>query len=203
MRNLTNADDKLTAVSGLASQIKSASLSEEEYMARLWRDSFVQDLSWYQAGGSLPSEEGGPGSSASEVEAPSWSWCLVNSQISKLPPPDGREEFGCATSGVAVLERPSLEIGVDSGDDDMLSSGLSFEASKDALVGFRQALCIKNNVCLEAVDPSHKAGTNTSACLWIQYSSASQPGGPSHRLVISYEATKSFPIRIGSVASIG
>jgi hypothetical protein len=68
------------------------------------------------------------------------------------------EEFGRATSGVAVLEGPSLEISVDSGDDGMLSSGLSFEASKDALVGFRQALCIKTDVCLEAVDPSHKAG---------------------------------------------
>lgn len=94
-RDLSNSDDKLPALSGIAHTI--AQQTGEEYLAGLWRNHIFEDLHWrvlarYEA---LIQRPGGflhvygrsfrdPRRTAA-YRAPSWSWACLDAQISYIP----------------------------------------------------------------------------------------------------------------------
>jgi hypothetical protein len=69
-RSLTCADDKLPAISGMASLIAKGQTSE--YLAGLWRSDFTHDLFWYPTGQTIDIRE---------YRAPSWSWASLDGPI--------------------------------------------------------------------------------------------------------------------------
>lgn len=79
--NLTRADDKLVAISGLARE----TLKEvkDSYYAGLWGSDFATNLLWY-----LPFQQRRP---PIAYRAPSWSWASVDGRVEflvKRPTPD-------------------------------------------------------------------------------------------------------------------
>jgi hypothetical protein len=73
-RQLTNGDDKLTAISGLASEF--GRISNQQYLAGLWHYCLLDDLMWYTTS---------PSKSSGTYRAPSWSWAAVDSPVMYLP----------------------------------------------------------------------------------------------------------------------
>jgi hypothetical protein len=75
---LSNPEDKLPALSGLAIEINKS--TGDEYLCGLWRSQLLRELMWshYPLGRSRPAI----------WRAPSWSWSSVNNQItfSRMPP---------------------------------------------------------------------------------------------------------------------
>jgi hypothetical protein len=71
---LTKPEDKLVALSGVA-KIWQA-VSQDEYIAGLWRKDLATQLLWTSA-----FEQQGPLEPAKEYRAPSWSWASVDGQI--------------------------------------------------------------------------------------------------------------------------
>jgi hypothetical protein len=85
-RQLTNSDDKLTAISGLASEF--GRISDQQYFAGLWDYCLLDDLMWYTT---MPSK------SPDTYRAPSWSWAAVDSPVAYLPV---RLSFSLSTGAV-------------------------------------------------------------------------------------------------------
>ncbi|KAF5708519.1 hypothetical protein FMUND_10538 [Fusarium mundagurra] len=75
-RQLTNAADKLPALSGLAQQRKQ--VRGGDYLAGLWRDSLIHDLCWYHVSDYNVATSGGVGHRPQYYRAPSWSWAAVD-----------------------------------------------------------------------------------------------------------------------------
>ncbi|KAF5246390.1 hypothetical protein FANTH_6906 [Fusarium anthophilum] len=75
-RRLTNAADKLPALSGLAQQRKQ--IRGGVYLAGLWRDSLIHDLCWYHVSNYNVPTSGGVGHRPQHYRAPSWSWAAVD-----------------------------------------------------------------------------------------------------------------------------
>ncbi|KAF5979203.1 hypothetical protein FBULB1_5846 [Fusarium bulbicola] len=75
-RQLTNAADKLPALSGLAQQRKQ--IRGGLYLAGLWRDSLIHDLCWYHVSNYNVPTSGGVGHRPQHYRAPSWSWAAVD-----------------------------------------------------------------------------------------------------------------------------
>ncbi|KAH7339186.1 hypothetical protein BKA66DRAFT_479674 [Pyrenochaeta sp. MPI-SDFR-AT-0127] len=78
-RCLTNATDKLPALSGLAAALHQ--LTGDEYLAGLWKGSLLDDLLWvneapYGGGGNKVAPSRQP-----DCSAPSWSWASVDGNI--------------------------------------------------------------------------------------------------------------------------
>jgi hypothetical protein len=74
-RELTNADDKLSALSGLARLISEALPTKpEDYLAGHWRENLPSSLLWYVSEARTPNRP-------HAYRAPSWSWASVNGQI--------------------------------------------------------------------------------------------------------------------------
>lgn len=74
-RNLTESNDKLSAISGLANFVLgNRGLSAESYLAGLWKENLVDGLLWYVSS---------PGASRprSTYIAPTWSWASVTGSI--------------------------------------------------------------------------------------------------------------------------
>lgn len=122
-RNLTVASDKLTALSGLANDMK-ARLRQlkpgpHRYLAGLWEERLMDTLLWSVRG---------PGKRPSEYRAPSWSWASLDgtatifggfmtksvtsfaSMISVETVPVGEEDTGEVKSGLLVLEGPCAHV---------------------------------------------------------------------------------------------
>lgn len=76
-RQLTRPEDKLPALSGIATRF--ALLTKDEYLAGLWKASFLEDLAWY-AEPDVRAET----RTASYI-APTWSWASVKTKINYLP----------------------------------------------------------------------------------------------------------------------
>ncbi|KAF5005499.1 hypothetical protein FDECE_8077 [Fusarium decemcellulare] len=73
-RSLTNSMDKLPAISGIAQVVQD--LIGSQYVAGLWVDNFISDLSWH-----LGTDWGGPNdvlTSSSQYRAPTFSWASMN-----------------------------------------------------------------------------------------------------------------------------
>ncbi|KAM0806286.1 heterokaryon incompatibility protein-domain-containing protein, partial [Usnea florida] len=68
-RNLTRAEDKLVAISGLAKRVQSC--LDDEYLAGLWKGSLPLDLLWY------PHWMDGCPRRSSSYRAPTWSWASI------------------------------------------------------------------------------------------------------------------------------
>ncbi|EGU74888.1 hypothetical protein FOPG_15617 [Fusarium oxysporum f. sp. conglutinans race 2 54008] len=75
-RQLTNASDKLPALSGLAQQRKQ--VRGGVYLAGLWQDSLLHDLCWYHVSNYNVATSGGVGHRPPYYRAPSWSWAAVD-----------------------------------------------------------------------------------------------------------------------------
>ncbi|KAF5632688.1 hypothetical protein F52700_6224 [Fusarium sp. NRRL 52700] len=75
-RQLTNAADKLPALSGLAQQRKQ--VRGGVYLAGLWKDSLIHDLCWYHVSDYNVATSGGVGHRPQHYRAPSWSWAAVD-----------------------------------------------------------------------------------------------------------------------------
>lgn len=78
-RKLTNASDKLPALSGLAQLRKEA--RGGIYLAGLWQDSLIHDLCWFHTLGSIQITSGGTGRRPVDYRAPSWSWASLDTSL--------------------------------------------------------------------------------------------------------------------------
>lgn len=80
-RDLTYESDKLSAISGLASEIANelAALTPErdEYLAGLWRNDVAQGLLWRGLPGGGPNES----TRTATYQAPSWSWAALKCEV--------------------------------------------------------------------------------------------------------------------------
>ncbi|KAE9372497.1 HET-domain-containing protein [Stipitochalara longipes BDJ] len=78
--NLTRADDKLVAISGLAKEIHKALGNKDRYLAGLWRQHLLYQLLWYRG---LDGYAANTGMSArpDSYRAPSWSWASLDGKI--------------------------------------------------------------------------------------------------------------------------
>lgn len=130
--NLSRPGDKLPAIGGLA---KDASfLRTGRYLAGLWEDSLVQDLSWRAIWTPRPSVDVAP--KPSTWRAPSWSWASIDTQVgfsSNFKPRctvisvdctgKGTNPFGEVLSGTLTLHGLTMEVylGFDEGGFDSYS----------------------------------------------------------------------------------
>lgn len=73
--NLTKAEDKLIAFSGIAKEVQSL-LGGDTYLAGLWRSDLASELLWRVE--SCEKADGSPSSRPSTYRAPSWSWAAVD-----------------------------------------------------------------------------------------------------------------------------
>ncbi|KAL8863460.1 MAG: hypothetical protein Q9178_000141 [Gyalolechia marmorata] len=119
-RRLTYVSDLLPALSGIASEYLNKAAAGEEYFAGLWRNSFVQNLTWTANHDAVSSDT---------YQAPSWSWASIRgsvdynytvrkeysmirfgeqrtSFVEALCETQGANPLGEATSGFVVLEGP-------------------------------------------------------------------------------------------------
>ncbi|KAK5242098.1 hypothetical protein LTR20_010065 [Exophiala xenobiotica] len=119
-RQLTVARDKLPAIAGLAAYLKSRGSPDNAYIAGLWTDTFVPDLTWHR--GSL----GEYPVSRMQTDGPSWSWVSADRDVDfwatgknymahtklvdhKCPYGTGGE-FGIPKSAVITLEGPACPL---------------------------------------------------------------------------------------------
>lgn len=79
--NLSYADDKLPALSGVATKMSSRR-SESRYLAGLWSDSLEFDLLWINKDAMVPGKESN--ARPDEWRAPTWSWASIDAPI-KFP----------------------------------------------------------------------------------------------------------------------
>jgi hypothetical protein len=73
-RNLTMPDDKLPALSGIATEF--CKVSRDDYNASLWKSNLAEQLLWHQIGENP--RRGLPPA----YRAPSWSWAAVDGRVS-------------------------------------------------------------------------------------------------------------------------
>ncbi|RYP74879.1 hypothetical protein DL771_002800 [Monosporascus sp. 5C6A] len=148
-RNMTNGEDKLSAISGLARMMleakKIACGEPDRYHAGLWASSLISGLSWQTSGGKRQAK----------YRAPTWSWASIDGPITRfqrgpsgkwkytphrnthvridevvcdaLSPSDttGRVKGGYAvvTGPVVSVELVTLERGLDKSRADWLTNG--------------------------------------------------------------------------------
>ena len=87
--NLTFNKDRFPALSGLATEVQ-RSRPEDEYIAGLWKSTFMADLLWRRH--RKPSDTG-PRKSETEYIAPSWSWASAGKAIEHDELDIGAPEF--------------------------------------------------------------------------------------------------------------
>jgi hypothetical protein len=118
-RQLTVARDKLPAIAGLASYLKSRGSPDNAYIAGLWTDTFVPDLTWHYPYGMRPVPR-------MQTDGPSWSWVSADREVEFWA--DGKNymahtklvdhkclygtggEFGIPKSAVITLEGPACPL---------------------------------------------------------------------------------------------
>ncbi|OAP55513.1 hypothetical protein AYL99_10486 [Fonsecaea erecta] len=114
-RDLSEPDDALPAISGLASQLQQQLHPPSRYCAGLWEEDFVGGLCWFGARGKTPRTP--------PTKSPSWSWVSYPGQV-KFPPIDASRfaqlvalspspkdgDFGHTDSMEATIEGPLLDV---------------------------------------------------------------------------------------------
>ncbi|KAF7349379.1 Het domain protein [Mycena sanguinolenta] len=138
-RRVTQIEDKLIALAGLASRF-SARWKMGPYLAGLWRNNLQHDLLWHVVGGAQESRPDG-------YRAPSWSWASVEGpvQAAKLHRPEtslyevkdsgvtlasDKLAFGGVTAGYLTIRAPLLQATWHSGGDLYVSAPqLQFSSS--------------------------------------------------------------------------
>ncbi|KAK5264440.1 hypothetical protein LTR96_010202 [Exophiala xenobiotica] len=120
-RQLTVARDKLPAIAGLAAYLKSRGSPDNAYIAGLWTDSFVRDLTWHRE--SLGKRH----VPLMQTDGPSWSWVSADSEVDSWAGDRGGYiahtklvdctchygtggEFGLPESAVITLEGPACPL---------------------------------------------------------------------------------------------
>ncbi|KAM7191485.1 heterokaryon incompatibility protein [Rhypophila sp. PSN 637] len=94
-RGITNGDDRLPALSGLA-QTMLAALDKEQYVAGLWTSHLVWGLLWHKSRDWLR----WPG----HHRAPSWSWASCDGQVSFLDPADVHSSALPAIPAIQIIK---------------------------------------------------------------------------------------------------
>jgi Heterokaryon incompatibility protein (HET) len=82
-RAITDPNDKLPALSGIAAEFQR--LSGDEYLAGLWRSTLPHSLLWHQLPAPSPKPTKNIIQLPSAYRAPSWSWASVDGTISTEP----------------------------------------------------------------------------------------------------------------------
>ena len=92
---MTRPEDKLIAISGIASFVQQESAEEFplDYAAGIWSQNLTSGLLWYV-------DKDRRLSRPSEYRAPSWSWVAVDGVIT-----NDSLEFGPSTSGLKILKQ--------------------------------------------------------------------------------------------------
>ncbi|KIV84952.1 hypothetical protein PV11_00697 [Exophiala sideris] len=123
-RELTNAGDRLVAIAGVASTLRSRVTPGNLYLAGLWKDCFVKELLWISH---VSTSWDGQKDSLSNV--PSWSWASVTGSISikdepwqlwqpwpdlqwhteLVQSPSSCDDFDGTKCGPAVVEGPFVD----------------------------------------------------------------------------------------------
>jgi Heterokaryon incompatibility protein (HET) len=83
-RAITDPNDKLLALSGIAAEFQR--LSGDEYFAGLWRSTLPHSLLWHQLSPISPGPRKTTIQPSSGYRAPSWSWASVDGTISTILP---------------------------------------------------------------------------------------------------------------------
>ena len=104
---LTEAQDKLIAIQGLANMYKS--LHNDDYLAGLWRKQLPSGLMWATRNGLQANGE--PTYRPQKYRAPSWSWASVEGTIELFPEVNPEEERWVDIC--QVLETKTTPLGED------------------------------------------------------------------------------------------
>ncbi|KNB06438.1 hypothetical protein FOXG_07150 [Fusarium oxysporum f. sp. lycopersici 4287] len=99
-RLLTNPQDKLTAISGIAAILQQK--TQSRYAAGLWADNIDMDLLWRRA---TPTTK----LSRSEFVAPSFSWASIDGEVDYCCFRNGKRSYRKSASVVAVVTNTSRE----------------------------------------------------------------------------------------------
>jgi len=100
-RKVRFPEDKLPAISGMASKI--AKKVQSEYLAGLWKNNLVHDLFWH------PSE---PPTKPKGYRAPSWSWASLDGRF-RWPSWDFDASCNKCTMYCTILEAKTIPLGLD------------------------------------------------------------------------------------------
>lgn len=116
-RDLTEADDRLVAIAGVATVLRSRSGAGNLYWAGLWKDLFVEQLLWVRD--SLHKRE----RQTQHLKAPSWSWASLMGPVGYVHQSKGRliwytkvvrspssgDDFDGTKSGPVAVEGPFVD----------------------------------------------------------------------------------------------
>lgn len=89
---LTMERDKLPAVSGIARELQ---FPDDQYLAGLWRNGLISQLTWQRIEGSLKVNE-----TLKKYRAPSWSWASINGEVEFITSDYHIDEKSCYTATV-------------------------------------------------------------------------------------------------------
>ncbi|KAI1618403.1 heterokaryon incompatibility protein-domain-containing protein [Exophiala viscosa] len=122
-RELTRIDDRLEAIDGVASVLRSRAAANNDYLAGLWKDSFVEQLDWIRDGFQSAGE-----TYQHLAKAPSWSWGSLTGKIPNeylsgsldkayhtklVQSPSRCDDFDGTRCGPAVVEGPLSDATID------------------------------------------------------------------------------------------
>jgi hypothetical protein len=104
-KRLTRYEDKFVAIAALASEMQK--LTNEEYIAGLWKRNFLHQLAWHV---SYETTDMGRISRPPFYQAPSWSWACLNASISDLavmgaPPLASIEDYDITLADKSLFGR--------------------------------------------------------------------------------------------------
>jgi hypothetical protein len=97
-RNLTDAGDKLSSLAGIAQEITLQ--TGNTYLAGLWRETLIHDLSWYQSPTFQP-EDTPPLNWTQARHCSSWTWIKTDGPISF----SHAEHTSCHVLGAEILQQ--------------------------------------------------------------------------------------------------
>ncbi|KAI0323731.1 HET-domain-containing protein [Cubamyces sp. BRFM 1775] len=113
-RKLTNPSDKLIAISGLAEMF--APTLGQDYLAGLWRNTLLTDLSW--------SCDSPQSLSLTEYRGPSWSWAYIDNSVSLEDDWGTGVPFAEMMGCTVTLQNETLHFGPVTGASLILRSSL-------------------------------------------------------------------------------
>jgi hypothetical protein len=123
--SLSNLDDKLPAIAGVASEFHN--LNGDGYIAGLWMSHLTKDLQW-RCGKSLEEESNNIGSKDLKYDPPTWTWASVHECVIFGP----SKEYGLDSDRVEIIDckvnlvSPSAPFGCVNGGELRLCAPLKF-----------------------------------------------------------------------------
>ncbi|CAI9629179.1 unnamed protein product [Alternaria burnsii] len=99
MGSLSNLDDKLPAIAGIASEFQG--LAGDVYVAGLWMSHLITDLRW-RTGKQLKESSSNPGNRDFKYDAPTWSWASIHECI--IDRPYRLDEYDLESNRVEIID---------------------------------------------------------------------------------------------------